>query len=162
MKSIVTLGDGQELVSVITTSSVQRLNLQVGQSILVVIKSTEVMLATKTWVSRVNVFCRGAPTCAPVLPPLLSTSTSNSRYQSRPFADNKLQLLANKQWPVSNPPNLHRHYPNSAVSWHKPAVQPPVCGRPVPPDRLPAPASGWLLDPQTLTGCGKQFPDCSV
>ena len=42
---VVTLGDGQELVSVIT-SSVQRLNLQVGQAILVVIKSTEVMLAT--------------------------------------------------------------------------------------------------------------------
>ncbi len=45
---VVTLGDGQELVSVITTSSVQRLNLQVGQPILVVIKSTEVMLATES------------------------------------------------------------------------------------------------------------------
>lgn len=43
---IVTLGDGQELVSVITASSAQRLNLQVGQPITVVIKSTEVMLAT--------------------------------------------------------------------------------------------------------------------
>ena len=45
---VVTLGDGQELVSIITASSVQRLNVQVGQSITVVIKSTEVMLATET------------------------------------------------------------------------------------------------------------------
>lgn len=43
---VVTLGDGQELVSVITASSVQRLNLEVGQQVLAVIKSTEVMLAT--------------------------------------------------------------------------------------------------------------------
>lgn len=43
---VVTLGDGQELVSVITTSSVKRLALEVGQTVTVVIKSTEVMLAT--------------------------------------------------------------------------------------------------------------------
>lgn len=44
---VVTLGDGQELVSVITASSAQRLKLAVGQSVTVVIKSTEVMLATQ-------------------------------------------------------------------------------------------------------------------
>ena len=43
---VVVLGDGQEIVSVVTASSVQRLKLQVGQKITVVIKSTEVMLAT--------------------------------------------------------------------------------------------------------------------
>lgn len=43
---VVTLEGGQELVSVITTSSVQRLGLEVGKSVTVVIKSTEVMLAT--------------------------------------------------------------------------------------------------------------------
>lgn len=43
---IIVLGDGQEIVSVVTASSVQRLKLQVGQKITVVIKSTEVMLAT--------------------------------------------------------------------------------------------------------------------
>ena len=43
---VVTLGDGQELVSVITASSVQRLNLQVGQPITVIVKATEVMLST--------------------------------------------------------------------------------------------------------------------
>lgn len=44
---VVTLGDGQELVSVITASSVRRLKLAVGQTIRVVIKSTEVMIATE-------------------------------------------------------------------------------------------------------------------
>ena len=43
---VVMLGDGQELVSIITTSSVQRLKLEPGKQITVVIKSTEVMLAT--------------------------------------------------------------------------------------------------------------------
>ena len=44
---VVVLGDGQELVSVITKSSVERLKLTVGQTITVIIKSTEVMLATQ-------------------------------------------------------------------------------------------------------------------
>jgi molybdopterin-binding protein len=43
---VVTLDGGQELVSVITASSVKRLGLEVGSPITVVIKSTEVMLAT--------------------------------------------------------------------------------------------------------------------
>ena len=42
----VELDGGQELVSVITASSVHRLELKVGNKITVVIKSTEVMLAT--------------------------------------------------------------------------------------------------------------------
>ena len=42
---VVTLDGGQEIVSVITASSVQRLALEVGQQVTVVIKSTEVMLA---------------------------------------------------------------------------------------------------------------------
>ena len=42
---VVTLDGGQEIVSVITASSVQRLGLAVGQPVTVVIKSTEVMLA---------------------------------------------------------------------------------------------------------------------
>jgi molybdopterin-binding protein len=41
---IVGIGD-QELVSVITRSSAESLGLQVGEEIIVVIKSTEVMLA---------------------------------------------------------------------------------------------------------------------
>lgn len=44
---VVTLGDGQELVSVITASSAKRLKLEPGKPITVVIKSTEVMLATE-------------------------------------------------------------------------------------------------------------------
>jgi len=44
---VVTLGDGQELVSVITASSAKRLGLKAGQTVTVVIKSTEVMLATE-------------------------------------------------------------------------------------------------------------------
>lgn len=43
---VVALEGGQELVSVITASSVQRLKLEVGMRVNVVIKSTEVMLAT--------------------------------------------------------------------------------------------------------------------
>ncbi len=38
------LGDGQEIVSVITTRSVRRLGLAVGKSATAVVKSTEVML----------------------------------------------------------------------------------------------------------------------
>ncbi len=44
---VVMLGDGQELVSVITASSANRLKLEVGKPVTVVIKSTEVMLATE-------------------------------------------------------------------------------------------------------------------
>lgn len=44
---VVTLGDGQEIVSVITASSAQRLNLAPGKPVTVVMKSTEVMLATE-------------------------------------------------------------------------------------------------------------------
>lgn len=44
---VVRLDGGEELVSVITSSSVARLGLTVGQPITVVIKSTEVMLATE-------------------------------------------------------------------------------------------------------------------
>jgi len=43
---VVTLDGGQEIVSVITASSVERLALEVGKQVTVVIKSTEVMLAT--------------------------------------------------------------------------------------------------------------------
>ena len=41
---VVKLPDGQELVSVITRTSAEGLNLKQGDSILAVIKSTEVML----------------------------------------------------------------------------------------------------------------------
>lgn len=41
---VVRLSDGQELVSVITRTSAEGLNLKQGDSILAVIKSTEVML----------------------------------------------------------------------------------------------------------------------
>ncbi len=40
---IMRLGDGQELVSAITTSSVERLNLQVGDEVFAIVKATEVM-----------------------------------------------------------------------------------------------------------------------
>ena len=40
----VQIGGGQELVSVITRGSAERLNLQAGDQITVIIKSTEVML----------------------------------------------------------------------------------------------------------------------
>ncbi len=43
---VVTLPGGAELVSVITATSAQRLNLAVGKEVTVVIKSTDVMLAT--------------------------------------------------------------------------------------------------------------------
>ena len=41
---IVELPDGQEVVSAITLASVQALNLQVGDSVVAIIKSTEVMI----------------------------------------------------------------------------------------------------------------------
>lgn len=41
---VIKLPDGQELVSVITRTSAEGLNLKQGDSILAVIKSTEVML----------------------------------------------------------------------------------------------------------------------
>lgn len=44
---IVTLDGGPELVSVITVTSVKNLQLAVGSRVTVVIKSTEVMLATE-------------------------------------------------------------------------------------------------------------------
>ncbi|MBK8025572.1 MAG: TOBE domain-containing protein [Chloroflexi bacterium] len=43
---VVALGGDQEVVSVITASSARRLELEVGKTVTVVIKSTEVMLAT--------------------------------------------------------------------------------------------------------------------
>lgn len=43
----VRVADGVELVSVITAASAQRLNIQVGSQVSVVIKSTDVMLATE-------------------------------------------------------------------------------------------------------------------
>jgi molybdate transport system regulatory protein len=43
---LVTLEGGQEITSVITSSSVQRLGLSAGTPITVVVKSTEVMLAS--------------------------------------------------------------------------------------------------------------------
>ncbi len=44
---VVTLDNGQELVSVITTSSIRRLQLAPGSKVIMMIKSTEVMLATE-------------------------------------------------------------------------------------------------------------------
>lgn len=41
---VMQLGDGQELVSAITTSSVDRLGLAVGQSVFAIVKATEVMV----------------------------------------------------------------------------------------------------------------------
>lgn len=43
---VVTLPGGAELVSVITAASAQKLNLAEGKEVMVVIKSTDVMLAT--------------------------------------------------------------------------------------------------------------------
>lgn len=40
----VQIGGGQELVSVITRGSAERLNLQAGDQVTIIIKSTEVML----------------------------------------------------------------------------------------------------------------------
>lgn len=44
---VVTLAGGQEIVSVITMTSVQNLKLAVGSPVTVVVKATEVMLATE-------------------------------------------------------------------------------------------------------------------
>lgn len=44
---VVTLDGGQEIVSVITMTSVQNLKLAVGSPVTVLIKSTEVMLAAE-------------------------------------------------------------------------------------------------------------------
>lgn len=41
---VVTLPDGQEVVSAITVGSLKELNLQTGDDVIVIIKSTEVML----------------------------------------------------------------------------------------------------------------------
>ncbi|HKW23414.1 MAG TPA: TOBE domain-containing protein [Ktedonobacterales bacterium] len=41
---VVQLAGGEELVSVITRDSAERLNLQIGDKVTVIIKSTEVML----------------------------------------------------------------------------------------------------------------------
>ena len=43
---VLRLGDGQEIVSVVTRSSVKRLRLKKGQSAMAIIKATEVMLFT--------------------------------------------------------------------------------------------------------------------
>jgi molybdate transport system regulatory protein len=43
---VVKLDGGQEIVSVITVSSVKRLRLVVGKKVTALVKSTEVMLAT--------------------------------------------------------------------------------------------------------------------
>jgi molybdate transport system regulatory protein len=43
----VTLAGGQDIISVVTASSVQRLSLAVGKQVTVVIKSTEVMLGVE-------------------------------------------------------------------------------------------------------------------
>jgi molybdate transport system regulatory protein len=44
---VVTLSGGQEIVSVITMTSVQNLKLAVGSPVTVIVKATEVMLATE-------------------------------------------------------------------------------------------------------------------
>jgi molybdopterin-binding protein len=44
---VVTVAEGVELVSVITKMSALRLGLEVGKQVTVVVKSTEVMLATE-------------------------------------------------------------------------------------------------------------------
>lgn len=43
---VITLPDGSELVSVITVGSAQRLQLAVGKEVTILIKSTDVMLAS--------------------------------------------------------------------------------------------------------------------
>lgn len=45
MGEVVVDVNGQEVVSAITDSSVRRLNLQIGDEVLVVMKATEVMIA---------------------------------------------------------------------------------------------------------------------
>jgi molybdopterin-binding protein len=47
MAEVVVDVGGQELVAVITRSSAERLGLAAGQSVAVVIKATEVMIATE-------------------------------------------------------------------------------------------------------------------
>jgi molybdopterin-binding protein len=44
---IVELADGQQIVSAITRTSAEGLNLQAGDDVLVIIKSTEVMIGKK-------------------------------------------------------------------------------------------------------------------
>ncbi len=44
---VVTLDGGSELVSVITASSVKNLGIEVGKKVNIVIKSTDVLLATE-------------------------------------------------------------------------------------------------------------------
>ncbi len=44
----VDIGNGQSIASVITRSSVERLGLQVGDRVVVIIKATEVMLGKAT------------------------------------------------------------------------------------------------------------------
>ncbi|MFP4437110.1 MAG: molybdopterin-binding protein [Chloroflexaceae bacterium] len=44
---VITLSGGTELVSVITAASAKRLNLAVGKEITIIIKSTDVMLASE-------------------------------------------------------------------------------------------------------------------
>ncbi len=44
---IVELPDGQEIVSVITRASAESLNLKAGDSVVVIIKSTEVMIGVE-------------------------------------------------------------------------------------------------------------------
>ncbi|MDQ6661075.1 MAG: TOBE domain-containing protein [Chloroflexota bacterium] len=41
---VVTLPDGQEIVSAITLGSIQELNLKAGDNVIAIIKSTEVMI----------------------------------------------------------------------------------------------------------------------
>jgi molybdopterin-binding protein len=43
----VTLAGGQDIISVITAASAQRLGIAVGQQVTVIVKSTEVMLGVK-------------------------------------------------------------------------------------------------------------------
>jgi molybdopterin-binding protein len=42
---VVDIGHGNEIVSVITNGSIERLNLQVGSEVTAIIKATEVILA---------------------------------------------------------------------------------------------------------------------
>ena len=43
---VVDIGNGQEMVSVITNGSLDRLNLQVGSEVTAIVKATEVLLAS--------------------------------------------------------------------------------------------------------------------
>jgi len=44
---VVTLADGQEIVSAITRGSAESLNLKVGDDVVAIIKSTEVMIGVR-------------------------------------------------------------------------------------------------------------------